>query len=210
MPKPHPQASPFHQPHFRDAERKLPVGTLPGSLDSPISTTSCYTAWHPLEGFRAWGNIRVTAAQSTHAHPKIAAIPVVGCISGRAGQALPETPQRPRTVSGRQCRWKKRAHQAPPRCSAPRWAFGRSLTESHDSLRSRDKGHWCFTKVAMGLRRAEVTLPPLHASTAVPCPGLGDFLMVAGSEKDAELQPLPLNHRKSPWAQPGDKGTQRR
>ena len=147
MPKPHPQASPFHQPHYTDAERKLPVGMLPGSLDYPISTTSCYIAWHPLEGFRAWGNIRVTAARSTHAHPKIAAITVVDCTSGRAGQALPESPRCPRTVSGRQCRWKKRAHQA-----------------------------------------------PLHASTAVPSPGLGDFLMVGGSEKDTELQPLPLNH----------------
>lgn len=46
---------------------KLPEGMLSGSLDHPISTASCYTAWHPLEGFsERRGNIRVIAAQSTH------------------------------------------------------------------------------------------------------------------------------------------------
>lgn len=62
MLRPRSQAAPFHQPRYRGEERKLPEGMLSGSLDHPISTASCYTAWHPLEGFsERRGNIRVIA-----------------------------------------------------------------------------------------------------------------------------------------------------
>lgn len=128
VPRPHPRASPFHQPHHREEEESCPRECCldPWIISFPQLLLHSLASSGGL--LRALGKYQ-SNCRSVHtlAHPKTAPLTARHrCVRRRAG--------------GRLCWWKKQTRPASPGCSTPRWV-GAALTESHDSLGSRDEGH---------------------------------------------------------------------